>query len=442
MKKIISLFIIALMCASVEVQGTERVHYVGGDISMLPLYEAHNKPYKDVFGKKITDMIPWAMSECGWNTFRVRIFVNPAKTDPAVSQDLAYVTALGKRIKTAGGYFLLDFHYSDTWVDAGNIQAPVAWKGSDDATMAQHVDTYTREVLNTLIAEDATPDLVQVGNEIMYGLCDRRVHPYDYDGDNWDGYLALLKAGCNAVRELCPNAKIIIHTDRPGNIGYNRYYYQKLIDNEVDYDVIGLSYYPFWHGYLTNAQSSNENLTKSIKQLAVDFPDKEVQIVEFAYNFQYWPSEGVKYDTRNIWPCSVEGQYKLVKDLVDAMLPLENVTGINYWFPEEAGNGDDTDWSSSQGTVLWTWLNRGLWNPNNNNGHSINRISTVQVGQSAADVCAPYYMGKFVGFEPPVLQNVEQVAEPERAAGKTLLDGVMVIRRNGMMFTLDGRRVR
>ena len=445
MKKAISLLFIALVCMSVRAEETESIRYVGGDISMLPMYEIHNKPYKDVFGKKIEDMIPWAMSECGWNTFRVRIFVNPEKTDPSLCQDLAYVTALGKRIKAAGGYFLLDFHYSDTWVDAGKIQSPVVWKGSDDATMAQHVDTYTREVLNTLKAENATPDLVQVGNEIMYGLCDRRVHPYDYDGDNWNGYLMLLRAGCNAVRELCPDAKIIIHTDRATNMGYNKYYYQKLIDNEVDYDIIGLSYYPFWHGYLTDEQvkskTDKNNLVKSVQQLAVDFPDKDVQIVEFAYNFQYWPTAGVNYNTQDVWPCSVAGQYKMVKDLVDALLPLENVTGINYWFPEEAGNGDDTDWSTSQGTVLWTWQNRGLWSTENNNGHAINRLSKVQAGQSAADVCAAYYMGKFAGFEPPVLQNIESVAEPESEAGKMLMDGILIIRRNGMRFTLDGRRL-
>ena len=203
---------------------------------MLPLYEAHNQPYRDAYGKKIEkDMLRWFMEDCGWNTFRVRIFVHPDKTDPSLSQDLAFVTALGKRIKEAGAYFLLDFHYSDTWVDASSIQAPKAWKGASDAVMADSVGRYTREVLDALNAAGATPDLVQVGNEIMYGMCDIQVHPYEDAKDNWSGFLGLLKAGCDAVREKCPKAQIIIHTDRPGNTAYNKYYYRKLIDGGVDY---------------------------------------------------------------------------------------------------------------------------------------------------------------------------------------------------------------
>ncbi len=197
-----------------------------------------------------------------------------------------------------------------------------------------------------------TPDLVQVGNEIMYGLCGIKVHPYEEAGDNWDGYLGLLKAGCNAVREECPNAQIIIHTDRPTDSGYNSFYYNKLIKGGVDFDIIrlsyypfwhklikggvdfdiiGLSYYPFWHGYLTAEQVADKkdknNLVNAVKNLKTLFPNKRVHIVECAYNFQYWPTSGVNYDTRDAWPCSIAGQYAFVKDLVDALKPLSNVDG-------------------------------------------------------------------------------------------------------------------
>jgi arabinogalactan endo-1,4-beta-galactosidase len=239
---------------------------------------------------------------------------------------LEYVKALGKRIKDAGAFFMLDFHYSDTWVDATHIQAPASWKGVSDESMADSVAHHTRQVLSALNEAGATPDLVQVGNEIMYGLCGIQVHPYEKSGDNWTGYLGLLKAGCNAVREECPNAQIIIHTDRPSNSGYNSFYYNKLIDNGVDFDIIGLSYYPFWHGYLTAEQvadkSDKNNLVNALKNLKTWFPDKRVLIVECAYNFQWWPTTGVNVDTRDVWPCSVAGQYSFVKDLVDALLPL------------------------------------------------------------------------------------------------------------------------
>ena len=437
MKK--GLFMLALACVCICAQAQTR--YVGGDISMLPKYEEHNSPYKNVNGQKISNLITWLTEECGWNTFRVRIFVNPGTSDPSVCQDLAYVTALGKRIKEAGAYFMLDFHYSDTWVDATHIQAPAAWKGSDDAAMAQHVSDYTHEVLSALKEAGATPDLVQVGNEIMYGLCGIKVHPYEEAGDNWDGYLGLLKAGCNAVREECPNAQIIIHTDRPTNTGYNSFYYNKLIKSGVDFDIIGLSYYPFWHGYLTAeqiAEKSDKNyLVKSIKNLKTLFPTKRVHIVECAYNFQYWPTSGVNYDTRDAWPCSIAGQYAFVKDLVDALKPLSNVDGINYWFPEEAGNGDDTNWSTSKGTVITTWLNRGFWDENKNqSGHAINKTGNVGSGKTAADVCAPYYMGTFIEGT----QDIEAVGEPASAV-KKLMNGQVVIERNGNTYTLDGKQI-
>lgn len=396
---------------------------------MLPLYEQHNSPYKNPSGQKIENLLVWLVNDCGWNTFRVRIFVNPDKTDPSLSQDLDYVKALGKRIKAAGAFFMLDFHYSDSWVDAGHIQPPAAWKGKSDAEMAQAVSDYTHSVLAALKTENATPDLVQVGNEIMYGLCGIQVHPYDKEGDNWTGYLGLLKAGCEAVRAECPAAKIIIHTDRPGNTKYNKYYYQKLIEGGVDYDIIGLSYYPFWHGYLTPEQvaskTNKENLVTSLQQLATDFPDKRVHIVECAYNFQYWPTSGVNYDTRDVWKCSKNGQYAFVKDLVDALKPLENVDGINYWFPEEAGNGDDTDWKASKGTVLWTWQNRGFWDENaSQSGHAINSE-------------APVYMGEFVGHQSSDIETIKD----ERLTIKEIRNGQVIIVRGEREFTILGQEL-
>ena len=195
------------------------------------------------------------------------------------------------------------------------------------------------------------------------------------------------------------------------------------------------------HGYLTAEQvadKSNKNyLVNSIKNLKTLFPTKRVHIVECAYNFQYWPTSGVNYDTRDAWPCSIAGQYAFVKDLVDALKPLSNVDGINYWFPEEAGNGDDTNWSTSKGTVITTWLNRGFWNEGqSSSGHAINKTGNVGSGKTAADVCAPYYMGTFIEGT----QDIEAVGEPASAV-KKLMNGQVVIERNGNTYTLDGKQI-
>ncbi len=440
------LVLFALVCACAQAQ----TRYVGGDISTLPLYEKDLSYYKDVNGSRITNFITWAINDCGWNTFRVRIFVNPTKADqdgtinPSVCQDLAFVTALGQRIKAAGAYFMLDFHYSDTWVDATHIQAPAAWKGVSDAAMADSISQYTHKVLQVLKAANATPDLVQVGNEIMYGLCGIKVKPYNDASSNWDGYLGLLHAGCNAVREECPDAQIIIHTDRPTNTGYNSYYYNKLKNANVDFDVIGLSYYPFWHGYLNAEQvaskSNKNNLVNAINNLKTLFPDKRVQIVECAYNFQNWPTSGVSFNTQDVWPCSVAGQYQFVKDLVDNLKPLENVDGISYWFPEEAGNGDYVNWSTYSRLIIKAWQNRGFWNENaTTSGHAINKTGAASGGKTAADVCAPYYMRNFYHSG----QGLEDIPSNQGADRGRLIfhNGHVLVERNEQLFDLTGARV-
>lgn len=368
--------IAALVLCSAGSVSAQHGQYVGGDISLLPSYEASNTVYLDASGNKITDLIPWLKSECGWNCFRVRLFVNPQKKandgktfDPAVCQDLEYVKALGKRIKDAGAQFLLDIHYSDTYVDATHIQSPAAWNGLSVAQKAEKMYSYTKETLESLKAAGACPDLVQVGNEIMYGLCDVKVHPYESAGDNWDGFLSLVSNGCKAVREVCPDASIILHTDRPGNMQYNRFWYGKMVEAKVDFDVIGLSYYPFWHGYLTVGQDSKNNLSNALKQLKTDFPDKKVQIVETAYNFQYWPTSGVNYNTQSTWACSADGQHKFVNELIEELAKHDNVEGLSYWCPEEAGSGDAANWNTNEGVVVSSWLNRGLWWSTSSNGH-------------------------------------------------------------------------
>ena len=439
MKNIVRTLFLALIVASTPLLlSAQHGQYVGGDISLLPSYERHNRPYLDGNDQPISDLITWLRDECGWNTFRVRIFVHPdpnfglrhypstvEKTDPAICQDLNYVKQLGKRIKDAGCNFVLDFHYSDFWVDAGKILPPEAWIGKADDVMADSVATYTRMVLDELNAYGATPDMVQVGNEIMYGLCGIQVHPYAYATDNWDGYLGLLIAGCNAVREKCPDAKIIIHTDRMSNNDYNNFYYNKLIEGGVDFDIIGLSYYPFWHGFLSDFRRGLTNLKNH-------FPDKKVQIVETGYYYQYWPSSGINYNTQTLWPATTDGQYKCIHDIIECLKNFEQVDGLYYWFPEDAGNGDDTNWQTSVGTVTNGWTNRGLWDPNKiSAGHR-------PIKKSNGDM-AHYLFRAFLENGGTAIEN-PQTQQPK--ATKFLQNGQLLIRRGENTFTPTGQQLK
>ena len=354
MKK--NLFALLPLYLAASLPCVAQQHMVGGDISLLPRYEQYDTPYYDQQGQKIDDVLLYMRDECKMNAMRVRLFVDPKASEAkdGVVQDLEYVKALGRRIKEAGLKLMLDFHYSDTWADPTHQKLPAAWSDCTTASeKAERLYTYTTDCLNTLKAEGATPDYVQVGNEISYGMVDIKVHPYDQAGDDWAGFIEVLTSGCQAVRECCPEAKIIIHTERAAKASDTEYFYQKLTD--LDYDIIGLSYYPIWHAPLTT-------LSGTLDRLASSFPTKQVQIVETAYNYMYWPNSGVNYDTRNLWPCSIEGQQQFTQDLITELQKHPNVTGLYWWFPEENGNGGPT-WNAST-IVINTWLNRGLWNNN------------------------------------------------------------------------------
>ena len=145
---------------------------VGGDISMLTKYEAHqrmalrygitNAHYYDVNGKVIDDVMAWTKQQ-GWNAARVRLFVNPDNASAAdkgqgVIQNLDTVKVLGRRIKEAGMQFMLDFHYSDSWADPVKQYTPAEWAGLDDEALTVKIYEYTRDCLRALKAAGATPD--------------------------------------------------------------------------------------------------------------------------------------------------------------------------------------------------------------------------------------------------------------------------------------------
>ena len=361
-------------CLVLPCVGQERL--VGGDISLLPSYEAANTPYKDRSNTSISDLVPYAATACGWNACRVRLFVNPVivnkdGTKQGEVQDLPYVTALGKRIKDAGMAFLLDFHYSDTWADPVKQTIPTAWQSLSEQELLDTVYGYTRECLETLVAAGATPDYVQIGNEVSYGMLWRNNNdkvwansPYDDNATAWQRFNALLKAGARAVREVTPEAKIVVHIERTSSAATCVNFYNCLAHDSVDYDIIGLSYYPFWHGWITG------ELRTTLNSLEQTFPDKMIQIVETAYYNNYFPvnDSGTKYNTSTKWPGTEDGQDAYLSDLITELKRHERVNGLYYWFPEENGNGGAS--YDENNIVITNWLNRGLFRPSSHKAFS------------------------------------------------------------------------
>ena len=339
-------------------------HFVGGDISLLPSYEQYNTPYYDHDGNRIDDVVSYVRESCGWNAVRVRLFVDPKERDggkSGVVQDLAYVKRLGKRVKDAGMRLMVDFHYSDCWADPSYQDIPQRWKGNTgNDVLADSVYAFTKNCLTELKAAGAEPDFVQVGNEISYGMLWRnnsdKVYPSQGKTNNsagWARLSLLLNSGAKAVREVCPACKVIVHIERTESSSQVTNYYTYISD--VDYDIIGLSYYPFWHNSLAK-------LGATLSELATKLPEKTVQIVETAYFYQYYPGDA-QYDFQSTWPATEAGQLAYTQDLVAELLKHDNATGLYWWFPEENGNGGPS-WNAST-IVIDSWLNRGLWNDNN-----------------------------------------------------------------------------
>ncbi len=357
MKRFSSLlfFVSLLFVGSVQAQ-----KYVGGDISLLPSYEANGSKYRTTTGAAITDVITFSRDN-GLNAMRVRLFVDPTKAPDAekkegVRQDLAYVTALGKRIKDAGLKFLLDFHYSDSWADPVKQYTPDAWVSLTDLQLYDKIYNYTKECLQTLKAAGAEPDFIQTGNEISYGMCwgkrgsSSLKKCYTNNDANWLRFTTLLKNAIKACREECPQAKIIIHTERVAKVSMQKEFYERMQKAELDYDIIGTSFYSYYHGSL-------QTLETSLNMLASNFPTKDIWLVEVGYFYNYQPtikSPGV--DLSKQYPIDDDGQAAYTEALINVLNKHEKVKGL-FWWMMEANEYPPT--VSSQ--VTKDWYNAALW---------------------------------------------------------------------------------
>ena len=353
--KIRTLFLSILAFAAIEGNAQK---YVGGDISLLTKYEEHGAKFMESNGTVIPDMLTF-FKQNGWNAMRVRLFVDPSKASAThqgegVCQDLDYVIKLGKRIKAAGFAFMLDFHYSDTWTDPGQHSTPSAWTATTADGLAQTLYDYTKDCLNQLIAAGATPDFIQPGNEITYGMLWPTGHCYPDGGNFGAGTFAnfskYLNAGIQACREVCPQAKIVIQTELSKSQNVTNFY-NTLKSYTNDYDVIGLSYYPHYHGTLAT-------LENTIKTLESTYTDKKIQIVETGYYHKWYPDNATyKISTFPNWPATDAGQKQFTQDLIAMLNNHSSVDGLYWWFPE--ANEYGLDWNTQR--VTDNWYNAGLF---------------------------------------------------------------------------------
>lgn len=328
---------------SITFTAPSTMKFVGGDNSRLTQFEDAKAVYKDSLGNIIKPLI--FFKQQGWNASRIRIFVNPTAFSEGVCQTLDYVAKLGKRIKDAGYMFMLDFHYSDYWADPAKQTIPGAWQVNKSASvLGDSLYNYTKYCLQYLTENGATPDFIQTGNEITYGMLWDVGKVQPYSSSNWDVFTGMLKKAISACREVCPKAKVIIHTERSGVSDATIKYYTLLKQYNVDYDIIGLSYYPFYHGFFPA-------LNTTLTALETSFSDKKIMIVEFGYYHAYYKGD---YDYTATYPATNAGQKAITKDMITLLLKHKNVNGLFWWYPEE-------------NSALNNWLNYGLFDCYNSN---------------------------------------------------------------------------
>ena len=331
---------------------------VGGDISMLTKYEEGGAIYKDRNGNIINNVLAF-FGDQGWNAMRVRLFVNPENASEThkregVVQDLAYVKALGKRIKESGYALVLDLHYSDSWADPGKQTVPAAWPKNDVEALQDSVYNYTKRVMQEMIAAGARPDFIQLGNEITGGMLwpTGQVYPTGGapEGGSWENFAAYQHSASTAVREVSPTTKIILHVEMH-NINQPGGFFANCESYGVDYDVMGLSYYSAYHGTFAN-------LNAALNKMEVA-SSKPIMIMECGYGYA-WALPGTNYDLTATYPYSNEGQKNFTVAMIAALKQHSRVKGLFWWWPE--ANEFNIPWSNH---VTGSWWNGSLFNNNN-----------------------------------------------------------------------------
>ncbi len=304
---------------------------IGVDISMLPRTE-------DGGGVFTEDGAPDDAMEIlaghGVDFVRLRIWHTPADGYCGLERTLA----MAARAKALGLGLLLDFHYSDTWADPGKQYKPAAWVGLSTAELTDSVYQYTRDVITTLRGQGTIPDWVQIGNEIICGMLwdtGRICNPFDTPAQ-WEAFAGLIQAGLDGVSDAQgPGDSIttMIHIDDGGDNGASIWFYDNLLAQGVDFDLIGLSFYPWWHGTLGDLAYNMNNLASRY--------GKGIVVVETSYPWTLgWNDDthnniGLESQLHAGFPATVQGQQDFLSALLDTIraVPDGKGLGLFYWEP-------------------------------------------------------------------------------------------------------------
>ena len=302
----------------------------GADISWTPQMEATGYEFYNEKGEK--DDVLKILKSKGMDAIRLRVFVNPNDDKGSGHCSKEETVAFAKRLKSLGFRIMIDFHYSDSWADPNKQYKPKAWENLNFEDLKKAVYNHTYDVLLALKKEKITPEWVQVGNEIPNGI----LWP-DGHSKNFKNLGELLNKGYEAVKAVNKKIKVIVHIDEGNNTEKITWFYKNIAEQNVKYDVIGLSYYPYW--IKKDWTETIQDLQKNMNYLTKTY-NKEVMVVEVGGE-----------------DSQVENTYKLLEATIKAVrnVPNKKGTGVFYWEPQGAKS-----WS---GYALSAWLENGRPSP-------------------------------------------------------------------------------
>ena len=310
----------------------------GMDISTLYEIEKYGAKYYDNGIEK--DLLE-ILQSYGANGIRLRLWNNPySETGEAYgagTNDLATTIHLSKRAKARGMDILLDFHYSDFWTDPGKQIIPKAWKDFSVEQLEIEVYEYTKEVLQVLEENDVFPDLIQVGNELSNGL----LWPYGKVPE-YDNITKFINAGIRGVRAVNKQVPIMLHLDNGGKNELYREWFDEFLKRGEEFQIIGLSYYPFWHGSIEElATNMNDLALRYKKDLIVAEVSMGFTMEDYAEYEKLSPEERKGMATKPHlveklnYKMTKEGQCKFIEDVLKVIeeVPEHRGKGFFYWEP-------------------------------------------------------------------------------------------------------------
>jgi arabinogalactan endo-1,4-beta-galactosidase len=335
------------------VEGLSSDFIRGADVSMLGEIERNGGKFYNAQGNE--DDLFAILRENGVNWIRLRLWNNPVnerdvyangkvlskKGEPSGggNNDLKLDIKLAKRAKKAGMKILLDFHYSDTWADPSKQKTPAAWRDMDAEELNKAVEEFTEDAIKKMDKAGVRPDMVQIGNELnggmMWPLGKTWKGRTDTDIGGMDGFIALLKSASNGVRRAQGSGdkiRIVIHLANGGDNNLYTQMFDPIVAAGVDFDVIGMSFYPYWHGAFSDLKN---NMT-----ICGERYGKEMIVAETAYAFTEEDGDGmgnafiVYSDEENGYIPSVQGQASEVRDIIDTVSHVNGGTGVFYWEPD------------------------------------------------------------------------------------------------------------